>query len=313
MEYKDYYKILGVDRSATKDEIKKAYRILAQKYHPDKNPGNRQAEDRFKDLSEAYEVLGNTEKRKKYDKLGANWKQYEQTTGREGADFSQWANQGAGKQYYRSYSSDHFAGSGFSDFFNAFFGAGFGEAFQGNFSGSRQERAPRKGRDYESVIEIDLTEAFHGSKRILSAGEDKITITIPPGTYNGQVLRVKGKGAEGSRGGDRGDIYLKVEIIPETGYEIRGNDLYHDLHVPLYTALLGGEIPVQTFRGNFNIKIPGETQNGKVLRMKGMGLKKPGKKNDLGDLYLRLMIDLPQNLSEKERELFLKLASMRKI
>jgi len=313
MEYKDYYSILGVSKNATQDEIRKAYRKLAVKYHPDKNQGNKQAEERFKELNEAHEVLKDPEKRKKYDTLGSNWKQYEQHSGQGGADFSQWARQRTGKQYQTSYTADDFSGTGFSDFFNIFFGEHFQDGFS-SFQGSRRSQGtqpPKKGEDYESILEVDLHEVFNGSSRILTVGEEKINITIPKGVEQGQILRVRGKGAPGRRGGERGDIYLKVEIIPEPGYEISGNDLHHELHVPLYTAVLGGEIPCKTPRGVFNLKIPKETQNGKILRMKGLGLPIAKKKSESGDLYLKIIVNLPESLSEKERELFRKLASLR--
>ncbi len=313
MDFKDYYSLLGISKNATEDEIKKAYRKLAVKYHPDKNPGNKQAEEKFKEMGEAYEVLKNPEKRKKYDKLGSNWKQYEQTSG-GGADFSQWARQGGGKNYSHTYSPEDFGGSDFSDFFNSFFsgdyspdgGGGYGSQGRGR-SGGR----PAKGQDYEATLEVTLEESFQGSKRMINIGDEKISATIPTGVYNGQVLRIKGKGAAGRRGGEAGDLYMHVSMLPDPIFEIKDNDLYCDQHVGLYEAVLGGEITVQAPKGSFTMKIPQGTQNLKVLRMKGLGMPVYRKKNEFGDLYLKIIIDIPQNLSAREIELFNQLASLR--
>jgi curved DNA-binding protein len=313
MEYKDYYKILGVSKGAPQADIKKQYRKLAVKYHPDKNQGNKQAEEKFKDLGEAYEVLGDPEKRKKYDTLGANWKQYEQAgAGQGGADFSQWAREGGGRQYSRTYTSQDFGGTDFSDFFNSFFGGDYGKD-PGNIFGQgrgRQE-VQKKGEDYEARLQITLEEAFQGSKRVLNVDGEKISITIPPGVSNGQVLRVKGKGGKSRRGGESGHLYLHVEMLPDPHYDRQGDDLYTDLHVPLYKAILGGEVPVQTMKGTFTMKIPKETSNGKTLRMKGLGMPVYQKKNISGDLYLKIIIDIPQNITPEEVTLFKKLADLR--
>ena len=209
MDFKDYYSLLGIPKNATQADIKKQYRKLAIKYHPDKNPGNKQAEEKFKDMGEAYEVLSDPEKRKKYDTLGSNWKQYAQSGNAGNADFSQWARQGGGQQYSRTYTPDDFGGADFSDFFNAFFGRGYGEGFSGEPGRSpRSQESPRKGQDYEATLEITLEEAYHGSKRLLNVDGYKININIPPGVSNGQVLRVKGKGGQGRRGGESGHLYL---------------------------------------------------------------------------------------------------------
>ncbi|MCX6287449.1 MAG: J domain-containing protein, partial [Bacteroidetes bacterium] len=299
MDFKDYYRLLGISKTATGDEIKKAYRKLAVKYHPDKNPGNKQAEEKFKEMGEAYEVLKDPEKRKKYDTLGSNWKQYEQTSG-GGADFSQWARQGGGKNYSRTYSAEDFGGSDFSDFFNSFFGGAYGQDFGGASGGQGRGRSggrPVKGQDYEATLEVTLEESYKGSTRMITIDGEKINVNIPQGVDNGQVLRVKGKGATGRRGGEPGDIYLHVSMLPDPTFEVKGKDLYFDQHISIYQAVLGGEVSVQAPKGSFTMKIPRETQNGKVLRMKGLGMPVYRKKNEFGDLYLRIIVDIPQNLS----------------
>ncbi|MEI9480022.1 MAG: DnaJ C-terminal domain-containing protein, partial [Deltaproteobacteria bacterium] len=251
------------------------------------------------------------------DTLGANWKHYEQAgPGRGEADFSQWAREGGGRQYSRTYTSEDFGGTDFSDFFNAFFRGDYGND-PGNIYGQGQTRGrqevQRKGEDYEARLEIPLEEAFHGSKRILNVNGEKISIVIPPGVTNGQVLRVKGKGGKGRRGGESGHLYLHVEMLPDPRYDRQGDDLYTDLHVPLYKAILGGEVPVLTMKGTFTMKIPKETSNGKTLRMKGLGMPVYQKKNLSGDLYLRIIIDIPQNLNQEEISLFKKLSSLRPV
>lgn len=313
MEFKDYYTLLGISKTATAEEIKKAYRKLAVKFHPDKNPGNKQSEEKFKEIGEAYEVLKDPVKRKKYDTLGSNWKQYEQNAGND-ADFSQWARQGPGRSQSRTYDSDDFGGSDFSDFFNSFFRGGYDQDAGNPFTQQGRGRSggrPVKGQDYEATMEVTLEESYHGSKRMINIGDEKINMTIPPGVYNSQVLRVKGKGAAGRRGGEAGDLYIHVSILPDPLYDIKENDLYTDIHVSLYKALLGGEITVDAPKGSFTMKIPRETQNGKVLRMKGLGMPVYRKKSEFGDLYLKIIVDLPQNLSPREIELFSQLSALR--
>jgi len=303
MEYKDYYKILGVAKTATQEDIKKQYRKLAVKLHPDKNPGNKQAEERFKDMGEAYEVLGDPVKRKKYDRLGSNWKQYEESGPSGGADFTQWAQQQGGRrQQSHTYSSEDFGGSDFSDFFSSFFGG---------HRGRRAENMAQKGQDFEASISITLEEVFNGSERMISLGDEKIKIVIPPGVHDEQILRVKGKGGAGRSGGESGHLYLQVQVEADPRYERKKDDLYTDIHVPLYTAVLGGEITIATLKGNFNIKIPAETQTGKALRLKGLGMPVYQKKGEAGSLFVKIIVDIPKSLTREEKELFRKLAALR--
>lgn len=312
MEFKDYYKILGVSKDATQDEIKKKYRKLALKHHPDKNSGNKEAEEKFKAIAEAYEVLGNKDKRKKYDELGVNWKQYEQAgayagqAGQGGYDYAQWG-EGAHKAggYSHVNYEDMFGGSGgFSDFFEQYFG--------GQYQRTSKARRPHPfpGQDYEAQMDIDLNEAYYGSSRILNINDQKLKIDIKPGIKNGQLLRVKGKGGKGAHGGESGHLYLKVNIKHNNRFERKGNNLYCDLSLDFYKAILGGKISVYTFKGNMNINIPKLAQNGKVFRLKNMGMPAYNKKNVFGDLYVKIKIDIPKSLSKEELELIKKAADL---
>ncbi len=306
MDYKDYYKILGVSKNATQDEIKKAYRKLAKEYHPDKNQGNKAAEERFKEISEAYEVLGNEENRKKYDELGANWKNFEQAAGSQagGFDWSQFYQGGGGGTHY-TFEGDPEA---FSDFFNSFFGGGFGG---GRRTSSRRSRQAFKGQDYEAEMEINLEEAYHGTTRILNVNGKKLRIKLKPGMYEGQKIKLKGKGAPGINGGENGDLYITIHIQKHPVFERKGDDLYTDLPIDLYTAVLGGKTTVHTLGGDVNLTIPKGTSGGKTLRLKGKGMPRynqPG----YGDLYVKTKIIVPKDLSPEEEELFKKLNALRK-
>ena len=290
MDYKDYYKVLGVERSASQDEIKKAYRKLAVKYHPDKNPDDKVAEEKFKEISEAYQVLGNADTRKKYDELGANWKQY------ENSGFSGF---GEGRQGFNA--------SGFSDFFDMFFGgqggAGFDiRDFMGGMGGGRRSTRPAKGSDLNATINMTLLEAYQGSQRMIDLGGNTIKITIKPGVRDGQVLRIKGKGNPGRNGGDNGDLLIKVSITNDHVYQRDGDDLIRNINVDVYTAILGGKITVTTLKGDVNVPIKPQTQNNSTLRLKGMGMPHYDKEG-AGALLLKVQLLLPEHFSQKELEL----------
>jgi curved DNA-binding protein len=317
LEFKDYYKILGVSKSASEDEIKKAYRKLARKYHPDVNPNDKSAEEKFKEVSEANEVLSDPEKRKKYDTLGADWKRYEQAGaggGGGGFDWSKYANAnaGGGYQQYQGDFGDMFGGGGggFSDFFENLFGGGGGFGRQSRTSGGRQYGF--KGRDLEAEMEITFDEAFNGTSRIINVGNQQLRIKIKPGVTDGQVLRLSGKGGAGANGGQPGDLFITVRIQSHPEYVRKGDDLYKDQSVDLYSALLGGSENIKTPTGEIKLKIPAETQNGTVLRVKGKGFPKYGQTDAHGDLYLKILVQLPKSLSAKEKELFSELAALRK-
>ncbi|MBE6337770.1 MAG: J domain-containing protein [Lentimicrobiaceae bacterium] len=288
MEYKDYYKILGVERSASQDEIKKAYRKLAVKYHPDKNPDDKVAEEKFKEISEAYQVIGNADSRKKYDELGANWKQY------ENAGFNGFGGGGQG-----------FSASGFSDFFDMFFGGqggGAGFDIRDFMGGGRRSSRPAKGSDLNATINMTLLEAYQGSQRMLDLNGNTIKITIKPGVRDGQVLRIKGKGNPGRNGGDNGDLLIKVVITNDPVYQRDGDDLIKNINIDIYTAILGGKITVNTLKGDVNVPIKPQTQNNSTLRLKGLGMPHYGKEG-AGALLLKVQLLLPEHFSQKELEL----------
>jgi len=303
MDYKDYYKTLGVDKKASQEEIKKAYRKLAVKYHPDKNPDNKAAEEKFKEISEANEVLGNVEKRKKYDELGENWQHFQQQgKGHGDFDWSQWQQQqpGGGGFHYEGDPADIFGQGNFSDFFNNIFTG------QGGRQGRRQTTA-FQGQNYQSEIDVTLEEAFQGTIRILQLHNQKIKITLKPGVTNGQLLRIKGKGAPGVNGGKSGDLYLQINMPKHHLYERNADDLQQVISIDLYTAVLGGKAQVMTFTGDVNVTIPSGTQNDQLLRLKGKGMPIYGKKKVFGDMLVKLKVKIPTTLSAKEKELFVKL------
>lgn len=301
MEYKDYYKILGIDKNASEKEIKNAYRRLARKLHPDVNP-EKKSQEQFKQVNEAYEVLSDPDKRKKYDTLGANWQQYEQYQRAGGQGPFQWGGGGAQYRTINSEDLNEIFGDlgGFSDFFRNF---GFGEATRAR---------PRRGQDIEQPIEITLEEAYRGTVRIVQKDGRRLEIKIPAGVKTGSKIRYAGEGYASSTGGSAGDLLLRVQIAPHPTFERDGDDLRCEIPVDLYTALLGGEVNVPTLKGSLALKIPAETQSGKTFRLAGQGMPRLNEPNAHGDLYAKVRIVLPEKLSNEEREMFMQLAKKRK-
>ncbi len=303
MEFKDYYKILGVDKNATEKEIRNAYRRLARKLHPDVNP-DKAAQEKFKEVNEAYEVLSDPAKRRKYDTLGANWQQYEQYQRAGGQGPFQW---GSGGTQYRIFTQEDLGDlfgdlGGFSDFFRTVFGGDF----------VRTQTRPQRGQDLEQTLEITLEEAYRGTTRILQKDGRRLEIKIPPGVKTGSKIRYAGEGYPSPNGGSPGDLFLRIQIAPHPTFERDGDDLRCEVPVDLYTALLGGEVTIPTLKGQVVLKIPPETQAGKTFRLAGQGMPRLNAPNTFGDLYVKVRIVLPEHLTREERELFIKLAAMRK-
>jgi curved DNA-binding protein len=306
MEYKDYYKILEVDKSASKEEIKKKYKKLARKYHPDVNPGNKEAEEKFKAINEAHEVLSDEEKRKKYDTLGADWQRYEQGGGGGGFDWGQYA-QGGGRGRQRHYTSADFGQEDFSDFFSSIFGD------MGGGGGGRSRRSSMgfKGQDYSAELTLTTEEAYRGVQKTITVTGKNLRITIKPGVEDGQTIRLKGSGGPGANGGENGDLYITLRIAPDPRFTRQGSDLYVDTPVPVYLAALGGETLVHYPGGQVKIKLKAGTQNGTLLRLKGKGFPVYNQADQHGDLFVKVNLQLPENLTDQEKELFRQLAQLR--
>jgi len=326
MATKDYYQILGVDKNASEKEIKQAYRRLARKHHPDLNPNDKSAEARFKEINAAYEVLSNPEKRKKYDQFGEQWEYAEQFAKAGGQQRVRWDFGKGGTAFEYSDVGD------FGDIFSSLFGD--------SGIGSRMRRGPQRGQDIESSIEVTLEEAYHGSTRVIqlqteepctacggtgkvgnrvcticSGAGVKVTpkrleVKIPAGVKNGSRIRIAGEGSPGYAGGSKGDLYLVAKVLSHNLFERKGDDLYAEVPVPLAIAMLGGEVGLPTLNGNLSLKIPPETQNGKVFRLAGKGMPKLGN-SDYGNMFAKVKVVLPTNLTAEERKLFERLRSLR--
>ena len=304
MDYIDYYKTLDITKSATEAEIKKAYRKLARKYHPDLNPNDKEAEKKFKEINEANEVLSNPENRKKYDKYGKDWKHADEFE-KAGYDPNQQRSRQQSSQDsggdFSGFSGGDFSGSDFSDFFNSMYGSGR--------SGRTQSKY--RGQDFNAELELDLASAYTTQKQNLAVNGKNIRITIPAGVENGQIIKIPGHGGPGANGGPNGDLYITFNIANNSDFKREGNNLYADIDLDLYTAILGGEIYVNTFDGKVKIKVPEETQTGTKVKLKGKGFPIYKKENQFGDLYITYNVKTPTKLSQKEKELFAELSKIR--
>jgi molecular chaperone DnaJ len=326
MAGKDYYKILGVSRNASEKEIKQAYRRLARKYHPDINPGDKSAEAKFKEINSAYEVLSNPEKRKKYDQFGEQWEYADQFAKSGGQERVRW-------DFGRGGTSFEYGDlSGFGNIFSSLFGD--------SGIGSRMKRGPRRGQDIEAPIEVSLEEAYHGSKRLMQLQTEepctacggtgrvgnrvcticggaggkinpkRLEVKIPAGVRDGSRIRIAGEGGPGLAGGSKGDLYLVAKVLPHKLFERKVDDLHTEVSVPLATAILGGEVRLPTLNGSLSLKIPPETQNGKIFRLAGKGMPQLGN-NKYGNMLAKVKVVLPTNLTEEEKTLFERLRSLR--
>lgn len=295
MAFIDYYKILGLEKSASADDIKKAYRKLARKYHPDMNPNDKEAEKKFKEINEANEVLSNAENRAKYDKYGENWKhgeEYERAQQQQRQQYS-----GGG------FSGGDFGGGGedFSDFFQSMFGGaggGFGRSSRGSASGKF------KGQDVSAELTLSLRDAAKTHQQTFDINGKKVRITIPAGVYDGQQIKLKGHGNPGANGGPNGDLYITFNIAEDKDFKREGDNLRSSVEIDLYTAVLGGDVTIHTLDGSVNLKVKPETQNGTTVRLKGKGFPVYKKDGQFGDLYVTYTVKIPTNLTEKQKELF---------
>lgn len=290
MDFIDYYKALGISKTASADEIKKAYRKQARLYHPDTNPNDATANKKFQQINEANEVLSDPEKRKKYDKYGKDWQ--------HGDAYAQQARQ-------QQQHSQQFGGGGFEE------EGGFSDFFSSMFGGAKRSSAQRKGQDLTATLQLNLSDVFHTNKQTITVNGKNVRITIPAGTENGQVIKLKGYGNSGAAGGVAGDLLITFRINNDTTFKRVGNDLQTEQEIDLYTALLGGDVHIETLHGKLKLKVKPETQNNTKIRLKGKGFPMYKQEGVFGDLYVTYNIRLPENLSEKERELFAELRKLK--
>jgi len=298
MAFIDYYKVLGIAKTATAAEIKKAYRKMARKYHPDVNPNDKASEEKFKQVSEANEVLSNTDNRKKYDKHGENWKHADDIE-RQQKEQRQYASQQQSRQQSGGAGGD----AGYSDFFESMFGGG----------PSRGNRNVKfRGQDYNAELQLDLRDVYTKDKRTLTVNGKNIRLTIPAGVKDGQQIKIPGHGGDGLNGGPKGDLVIRFSITNKTGFKRDGNNLYATVALDLYTAMLGGDLTVDTFDGKVKLTVKPETANGTKVKLKGKGFPVYKKEGQFGDLYITYELKIPTKLSPKEKELFEDLAKLRK-
>jgi len=298
MDYKDYYKTLGVERTASPADIKKAYRKLARLHHPDANPGDKEAEERFKEVQNAYDILSDDEKRKKYDAFGSDWEQHQKAGQAEDFDWSKYASQGSGREGKAAPDWENIFGgnAGSSEFFRTI----FGQAFRGG-----------KGQDLRAELAISLEEAYEGGVKVLSLGGGNIRLTLKPGIWDRQTIQIAGKGAPGADGAESGDLYITFVLDPHPEYRLEGTDLFRDIDLGIYSAVLGSALEVKTISGKFELKIPPGTKNGTVFRLKGKGFPVYGKPGESGDLFLKVRLRLPKGLTAQEKKLIRELAALR--
>jgi len=305
MDYKDYYKILGVDKNASEKEIRTAFRRLARKHHPDVNPDDAKAEERFKEINEAHEVLSDQEKRRKYDQVEADWQHWQQAGGRRGDyDWGRWTTGQPGNVRYGTPEDlqDLFGGdSPFSDFFSQIFGGMGGSPGAGGFQ--RQIR-PQRGQNFEQPVEITLLEAYNGTTRILQKEDQRLEIKIPAGAKTGTRVRMSGHGGQGMGGAQAGDLYLRVRVVPDPRFEREESDLHATVPVDLYTMVLGGEVRVPTMTGEVVLTIPAGTQSGRTFRLRGKGMPRLRQPDQHGDIYAKVEVLLPTHLTSRQQELF---------
>jgi len=296
MAYIDYYKILGIDKNASEEDIKKAYRKLARKHHPDLNPNDKEAHIKFQQINEANEVLSDPEKRKKYDEYGENWKhadQFEQAR----------QQQSAGRQRTAQYGGEEFGDEQFSDFFESLFGG------RGSARGSRTQTRFR-GQDIHAELHIGLRDAYETHQHTFEINGKKVRITIPAGISNGQVIKLKGHGGPGMNQGPNGDLYITFVVSDDPAFRRQGDDLHTNVDLDLYTAILGGELILDTFGGKIKLKVKPETQNGTRVKLKGKGFPVYKQDGQFGDLIVTFTIKIPTGLTEKQKELFRELSKL---
>lgn len=306
MEFIDYYSVLGLDKGASQQEIKKAYRKLARKYHPDVNPNDTSAQVKFQQINEAHEVLGDPEKRKKYDKYGEQWQhadRFEQARG-QGSGYQQQGSYGSGFSGYQSYqASEGFEDDQFSDFFQSMFGSAYERS--GRRSGFR-------GQDFNANLQLNLSEVYQTHKRTLTVNGKNIRLTIPAGVEDGQTIKIKGHGGPGVNGGPQGDLYITFQILNDTSFRRDGKNLYSEVPLDIFTAILGGEITVNTFSGKAKVQVKPGTQGGTTVKLKGKGFPVYKQKDTFGDLFITYKIQVPTNLNAQEKKLLTELQKLRK-